>query len=111
MVSGGKEPSQAPANRARLRSAAWRDRRETELTLIAQVQEAELDEKRKMPGLISLITSKRGVLNCLRVDSDILPHQSSLSVDASTPSYLPHAHGPCYSQYASQPFIAGTDYP
>ncbi|PWA25751.1 hypothetical protein CCH79_00001694, partial [Gambusia affinis] len=41
--------------------------------------------------------------------ADILPHQSSLSVDASTPSYLPHAHGPCYSQYASQPFIAGRE--
>ncbi|KAM9727988.1 paired box protein Pax-2a isoform 1-T1 [Menidia menidia] len=41
--------------------------------------------------------------------ADILPHQSSLSVDASTPSYLAHAHGPCYSQYASQPFIAGRD--
>lgn len=43
--------------------------------------------------------------------ADILPHQSSLSVDASTPSYLAHAHGPCYSQYASQPFIAGTTLP
>lgn len=40
--------------------------------------------------------------------ADILPHQSGLSVDASTPSYPAHAHGPCYSQYASQPFIAGT---
>lgn len=43
--------------------------------------------------------------------ADILPHQSSLSVDASTPSYPAHAHGPCYSQYASQPFIAGTTLP
>ncbi|XP_047459750.1 paired box protein Pax-2a isoform X1 [Mugil cephalus] len=41
--------------------------------------------------------------------ADILPQQPSLSVDASTPSYLAHAHGPCYSQYASQPFIAGRD--
>ncbi|XP_074502045.1 paired box protein Pax-2a isoform X6 [Sebastes fasciatus] len=41
--------------------------------------------------------------------SDILPHQSSLSVDASTPSYPAHAHGPRYRQYASQPFIAGRD--
>ncbi|XP_038148975.1 paired box protein Pax-2a isoform X15 [Cyprinodon tularosa] len=41
--------------------------------------------------------------------ADILPHQTSLSVDASTPSYLTHAHGPSYSQYASQPFIAGRD--
>uniref|UniRef100_A0A8C6NNS4 Paired box 2a n=1 Tax=Nothobranchius furzeri TaxID=105023 RepID=A0A8C6NNS4_NOTFU len=41
--------------------------------------------------------------------ADILPHQSSLSVDASTPSHLPHVHGPCYSQYASQLFIAGRD--
>ncbi|XP_026046146.1 paired box protein Pax-2a isoform X5 [Astatotilapia calliptera] len=41
--------------------------------------------------------------------ADILPHQSSLSVDASTPSYLAHAHSSCYSQYASQPFIAGRD--
>lgn len=40
--------------------------------------------------------------------ADILPHQSSLSVDASTPSYPAHAHGPCYSQYTSQAFIAGT---
>ncbi|CAB1439769.1 unnamed protein product [Pleuronectes platessa] len=38
--------------------------------------------------------------------ADIFPHQSSLSVDASTPSY---PHGPCYSLYASQPFIAGRD--
>lgn len=43
--------------------------------------------------------------------ADILPHQFSLSVDASTPSYPAHAHGPCYSQYASQPFIAGTALP
>lgn len=43
--------------------------------------------------------------------ADILPHQSSLSVDASTPSYLAHAHSSCYSQYASQPFIAGTTFP
>lgn len=43
--------------------------------------------------------------------ADILPHQTSLSVDASTPSYLTHAHGPSYSQYASQPFIAGTALP
>lgn len=43
--------------------------------------------------------------------ADILPHQSSLSVDASTPSYPVHARGPCYSQYASQPFIAGTTLP
>lgn len=43
--------------------------------------------------------------------ADILPHQSSLSVDASTPSYLAHAHSSCYSQYASQPFIAGTTSP
>lgn len=40
--------------------------------------------------------------------ADILPSQCSLSVDASTPSYPVHAHGPCYSQFASQPFIAGT---
>lgn len=54
MVSGGaKEPSQALANRVGLCCTAWRDRRETELTLIAQVQEAEPDENRKMPGLIS----------------------------------------------------------
>lgn len=37
--------------------------------------------------------------------ADILPHQSSLSVDASYPA---HAHGHCYSQYTSQAFIAGT---
>lgn len=43
--------------------------------------------------------------------ADILPHQSSLSVDASTPSYPAHARGPCYSHYASQPFIAGTTLP
>lgn len=42
--------------------------------------------------------------------ADILPHQSCLSVDGSTPSYLPHAHSPCCSQYASQPFIAGTNF-
>lgn len=42
--------------------------------------------------------------------ADILPHQSCISLDASTPSYLPHAHGPCYSQYASQSFIAGTTF-
>lgn len=40
--------------------------------------------------------------------ADILPHQSSLSIDASTPSYPAHAHGPCYSQFTSQAFIAGT---
>lgn len=43
--------------------------------------------------------------------ADILSHQSSLSVDASTPSYPAHAHGHCYSQYANQPFIAGTTLP
>ncbi|TNN80927.1 Paired box protein Pax-2-A [Liparis tanakae] len=43
------------------------------------------------------------------VTADILPHQSSLSVAVSTPSYPAHAHGPRYSQYASQPFIAGRD--
>lgn len=37
--------------------------------------------------------------------ADILPHQSSLSVDASYPA---HAHGHCFSQYTSQAFIAGT---
>lgn len=37
--------------------------------------------------------------------ADILPHQSSLSVDASYPA---HALGHCYSQYTSQAFIAGT---
>ncbi|KAM7385540.1 hypothetical protein PAMP_001621 [Pampus punctatissimus] len=42
--------------------------------------------------------------------ADILSHQSSLSVDASTPSYPAHAHVSCYSQYASQPFIAGGDF-
>lgn len=41
--------------------------------------------------------------------ADILPHQSSLSVDACTPSYPAHAHS--YSQYANQPFIAGTTSP
>lgn len=39
--------------------------------------------------------------------ADILPQQSSLSVDACTPSYPAHAHGPCYSQA----FIAGTALP
>lgn len=39
--------------------------------------------------------------------ADVLPHQPSLSVDASTPSFLSHAHGSCYSQ----PFIAGTASP
>lgn len=47
--------------------------------------------------------------------ADILSHQSGLSIDASTPSYPAHAHGPHYSQYAnqyaSQPFIAGTTLP
>ncbi|KAA8583750.1 hypothetical protein FQN60_014958 [Etheostoma spectabile] len=38
--------------------------------------------------------------------ADILSHQSSLSVDASTSSYPAHAHSHCYSQYASQPLIA-----
>ncbi|XP_053730691.1 paired box protein Pax-2a isoform X1 [Synchiropus splendidus] len=41
--------------------------------------------------------------------ADILSQQSSLSVDASTPSYPAHAQGPCYSQYTSQQFIAGRD--
>ncbi|XP_028324872.1 paired box protein Pax-2a isoform X1 [Gouania willdenowi] len=40
--------------------------------------------------------------------ADILPFQSSLSVDAPTPCYLAQAHG-TYSQHASQPFIAGRD--
>ncbi|CAL9687492.1 unnamed protein product [Knipowitschia caucasica] len=37
--------------------------------------------------------------------ADVMPQQSSLCVEARTPSY----HGSCYSQYASQHFIAGRD--
>ncbi|XDV50408.1 hypothetical protein PO909_019470 [Leuciscus waleckii] len=42
--------------------------------------------------------------------AELLPLQPSVSVDASTPCYGAYAHhAPCYSQYASQPIIAGRD--
>lgn len=42
---------------------------------------------------------------------DMLPHQSGLSLGASKPACVAHVHGPCYSQYTSQAFIAGTTSP
>ncbi|ROL49609.1 Paired box protein Pax-2-A [Anabarilius grahami] len=42
--------------------------------------------------------------------AELLPLQPSVSVDASTPCYGAYAHhAPSYSQYASQPIIAGRD--
>ncbi|XP_067276843.1 paired box protein Pax-2a isoform X4 [Pseudorasbora parva] len=42
--------------------------------------------------------------------AELLPLQASVSVDASTPCYGAYAHHvPGYSQYASQPIIAGRD--
>ncbi|XP_077092936.1 paired box protein Pax-2a isoform X14 [Siphateles boraxobius] len=42
--------------------------------------------------------------------AELLPLQPSVSVDASTPCYGAYAHhAPSYSQYTSQPIIAGRD--
>ncbi|XP_026117328.1 paired box protein Pax-2a isoform X10 [Carassius auratus] len=42
--------------------------------------------------------------------AELLPLQPSVSVDASTPCYAAYVHhAPSYSQYASQPIIAGRD--
>lgn len=42
--------------------------------------------------------------------AELLPFQPGVSVDASTPCYGAYGHhGPSYGQYASQPFIAGTN--
>ncbi|KAJ4948343.1 hypothetical protein JOQ06_019878, partial [Pogonophryne albipinna] len=39
------------------------------------------------------------------------PHEASFApfTPSSTPSYPAHTYGPCYNQYARQPFIAGRD--